>query len=200
MANNIHNLLVFKSQESFDKFLNNYVTQVDDECPYVRFDFTKVIPYPKKKDCPDKYNIESPFYSTSANLQPILGYEYLDWYNWCNDNWGTKWSSYNCSMNEQKKEFFFDTAWSTPYPVLEKLFKDNPDFSDNVTGISCCEFNGCNVCETWSVDSGILVVSEHNTNPEEIELEEIKKIPYLEYMFLEYTDEDFDECFDVSED
>lgn len=42
------------------------------------------------------------------------------WYDWCVDNWDTKWNAY---QNEQPDEdtITFETAWSSPQKVIEKM-------------------------------------------------------------------------------
>ena len=48
------------------------------------------------------------------------------WYDWCCDNWGTKWNAYS---NEQEDEdtISFETAWSNPEPIMLKLSEMYPD-------------------------------------------------------------------------
>lgn len=51
-------------------------------------------------------------------------YGYKDWYYWRIANWGTKWDAYDqCKVDENT--IAFNTAWSDPAPVMEKLAKDN---------------------------------------------------------------------------
>ena len=56
----------------------------------------------------------------------------VDWYSWRIENWGTKWNASDVGIaNENSWEegvahLWFETAWSPPVPVLEKLSKDNP--------------------------------------------------------------------------
>ena len=51
------------------------------------------------------------------------------WYNWQCDNWGTKWNSYDCSLDEDEErlEYVFDTAWAPPTPVIDALREQYPD-------------------------------------------------------------------------
>jgi hypothetical protein len=56
------------------------------------------------------------------------------WYDWNIKNWGTKWGSFNGSMEFDKKygdevSYKFDTAWSPPAPILEALREKFPDVS-----------------------------------------------------------------------
>lgn len=47
-----------------------------------------------------------------------------DWYNWCIENWGTKWDACNMSwsqIDDNTVEFSFETAWAPPTPVYEAL-------------------------------------------------------------------------------
>ena len=46
-----------------------------------------------------------------------------NWYDWCNDNWGTKWDvdCYETQMEDDYMEFGFDSAWAPPVPWLEKV-------------------------------------------------------------------------------
>ena len=61
-------------------------------------------------------------------MQAYEQYGYLDWYDWSNANWGTKWNACDsdCS-NVDEGLVAFDTAWCMPKPVIEKIFADNPD-------------------------------------------------------------------------
>lgn len=50
------------------------------------------------------------------------------WYEWCIDNWGTKWDANSSSIIEntnEKIEVFFETAWAPPfgwYLFVSKLY------------------------------------------------------------------------------
>lgn len=69
-----------------------------------KFDFNQIVPLPEK----------------------------VDWYKWCIEHWGTKWNSSDVaildehSWEEGEVTFVFQTAWSPPIPVIQKLSKDNP--------------------------------------------------------------------------
>lgn len=70
-----------------------------------------------------------------ANLKK---FGHQDWYSWSIANWGTKWNAYDIS--ELDNGFQFDTAWSHPAPVIEKLVEFFPEitfkvaFADEDTG------------------------------------------------------------------
>jgi hypothetical protein len=47
-----------------------------------------------------------------------------DWYDWSVENWGSKWNSYRFEIKYEDNDqlsFHFDTAWSFPTPIFEKL-------------------------------------------------------------------------------
>ena len=56
-------------------------------------------------------------------------------YNWYNFNvreWGTKWDARDVDLLEEHKtslHYKFDTAWSPPTPVIEKLAQQNPNLN-----------------------------------------------------------------------
>lgn len=58
-----------------------------------------------------------------------------DWYHWNCDNWGTKWNARAISLkdNGNSLEFEFDTAWSPPIPIIQKLSKLFPDLKLTLT-------------------------------------------------------------------
>ena len=54
-----------------------------------------------------------------------------NWYDWRVNNWGTKWNSYSCEIQEQEDDYVvytFDTAWGPPTGVIEALREQCPDF------------------------------------------------------------------------
>ena len=60
-------------------------------------------------------------------LDNIRDYGHQDWYSWSTANWGTKWNAYSQSSEEGSNEISFETAWSTPYPVIEALSRKFPE-------------------------------------------------------------------------
>jgi hypothetical protein len=55
----------------------------------------------------------------------LLKYGSGDWYDWCVDNWGTKWDAYSSDQNLSDDGLTltlqFDTAWGAPHPILHHL-------------------------------------------------------------------------------
>jgi hypothetical protein len=85
---------------------------------------------------------EKEFEEAKLAIRNIELYGHKDWYSWSNANWGTKWNSYdNARVN--KNTISFETAWSTPFPVMEKLSEMFPDvtlhiaFADEDIGNNC---------------------------------------------------------------
>jgi Ferredoxin-like domain in Api92-like protein len=69
----------------------------------------------------------------SANLEEAAKalenekiYGHRDWYSWTRDNWGTKWNAYSQELREDGV-IKFETAWSTPEPVICALSRMFPD-------------------------------------------------------------------------
>lgn len=101
-----------------------------------QFDFETLIPTPDGlKDT------VAPFRGTeeeSAALKKEYGYD--NWYQWRCTMWGTKWNSYEVYWEDEihpigstyKTGVQFDTAWSTPAPIIEALAKAYPDVTIRV--------------------------------------------------------------------
>jgi len=73
------------------------------ELPDTFLDFQKIIPMPKELE-----KTESP------KDKP-------NWYDWRNENWGTRSNSYEGQVTEEG--IGFNTAWSPPTPVIAELSK-----------------------------------------------------------------------------
>lgn len=75
-------------------------------------------------------------------LDNLVKYGHKSWYSWSIANWGTKWNAYDIVKNNDN-EIIFDTAWSTPFPVIEKLAQKFPEltievkFADEDIGSNC---------------------------------------------------------------
>ena len=71
---------------------------------------------------------------------------YLTWYDWRLDKWGTKWNAYN-HVYHGLGEMEFETAWSTPEPVMRALSVKFPNveitvrFADEDIGTNCGEYS-----------------------------------------------------------
>ena len=89
-------------------------------------DFEKIIPMPE--NCFRDNLGETEREQCAADGVP-------NWYDWCIENWGTKWNACNpCPVVEEKHpdghaglSYRFDTAWDAPRPVISALKKHWPD-------------------------------------------------------------------------
>ena len=61
-------------------------------------------------------------------VENIKNYGAPDWYDWCIENWGTKWNAYDIEACEDN-QFKFCTAWSAPHPILRKLSELYPEIA-----------------------------------------------------------------------
>lgn len=78
----------------------------------------------------------------------LYQYEAPTWYEWCCKNWGTKWNAcgYDENTDYSDSDFiWFQTAWSAPVPVIQKLSEMYPnieltlEFADEDLGQNCGE-------------------------------------------------------------
>ena len=86
------------------------------------FDFSKVLPEPDY----DKVEVKSTFPKEDEKDN----FRMPKWWDWRVQNWGTKWNSYDDSVeiiDDETVEYTFSTAWSPPEPVIEKLREQYPD-------------------------------------------------------------------------
>ena len=108
-----------------------------------RLDFMKIHPYPKALDItagregPD----DSPEQRAlvAAEESNLDKYGYKNWYDWCVNNWGTKWNAggdnpdmmvdydYDEDGDTVIALFQFDTAWAPPLGVMQKLMETHPE-------------------------------------------------------------------------
>ena len=82
------------------------------------------------------------FYEAKVSLDNLEKYGHANWYEWSIANWGTKWNSYDNNLIDENS-ISFDTAWSTPFPVIQKLAEGFPEltfevkFADEDIGSNC---------------------------------------------------------------
>jgi len=113
--------------------------------------------------------------STKIYILNYITYGYTSWYGWACDNWGTKWNAYEQSLDD-KQQLTFQTAWSTPEPVIAKLSTMFPtvtftvNYADEDLGSNCGTYSYLNgecidrgwpegeeafeyACEQWGYDA-----------------------------------------------
>ena len=75
-------------------------------------------------------------------INNILQYGADSWYDWCCENWGTKWNSSDTYIIDDT-EIEFSTAWSCPVNIFKELSKQFSgveiavDFADEDIGSNC---------------------------------------------------------------
>lgn len=62
-----------------------------------------------------------------AYIDNILEYGHDTWYEWCCENWGTKWNACEVEFGEDYLEF--ETAWSAPFPIIKMLSAKFPELT-----------------------------------------------------------------------
>jgi hypothetical protein len=115
-----------------DGFINVVKTGSEDETDSQGQDYAileRLYPIPDAlKDLPSRFgSIADDDPDKNQKLKNVEDYGAVDWYDWCNANWGTKWadchtekvSENDCfpsgSDNNLKKVMFrFDSAWAPP--------------------------------------------------------------------------------------
>ena len=101
-----------------DKAVNNRFSQSWSEEVFLRvLEITHDMSAEKKEEL---YNKGQTYVSN------IKKYGHATWYEWCYQNWGTKWNAYS-NTQEDEDTITFETAWSNPEPVMLKLSEMYPE-------------------------------------------------------------------------
>ena len=120
-------------KESVLKFKKHAQTKTDDNKKIV-LDANRFIPYPEKyrkmDEAARRYKEKHGRKSTQTNGFNSGGYE------WCLDNWGTKWGIFHALIDNEHKnkdklclEYSFITANSPCIPVVKKMAQMFPDLN-----------------------------------------------------------------------
>jgi hypothetical protein len=99
------------------------VDEVIDREPI--FSFMNILPPPEDKL--DEYHATNGY--VDGKHQGDTEY---NWYNFNVREWGTKWDARDVDLLEDDETYLhykFDTAWSPPTPVIEKLARQNPNLN-----------------------------------------------------------------------
>jgi hypothetical protein len=79
---------------------------------------------------------------------------YMYWYDWNQENWGTKWNAYcqpDDGFPQDATEFRFETAWSHPADLMTSLSESLPNV---VFGIKYADEDTGSNCGTYRIRSG----------------------------------------------
>lgn len=102
MPNWCENKLVLQGTESqFLAFEARYFAEVTNQdlgTKDLEFSFERVKPIPQEFQPPND-----------------------GWYDWCIENWGTKWDVCHFRRGDKPGSYFFDTAWSFPQQLFDEL-------------------------------------------------------------------------------
>lgn len=117
-------------------------------------DFNRIIPYPEKfrrlDEISNAYEKEHP---GDWNNRPKDGYNQCG-YEWCIQNWGTKWNAYD-QYRLSENVIRFDTAWSAPRKIMDALAARFPD--------AFFKLEYCDEDDTGS-NAGVLLYKDGKTN------------------------------------
>ena len=95
------------------------------------------IPYPQRFVDQDKLHDEAMARAERGEITRAEAWRVKDGFNsggyeWCRENWGTKWGIYQSKLIEEKSyegeslAYTFQSAWSPPLPVILKMSADFP--------------------------------------------------------------------------
>ena len=102
--------------------------------------FNEIYPIPDFKNIPNEKG-ELPKLEQHLNKDGSVFFETYNfpdgtnddrWYMWCVNNWGTKWDAGDVDIEYEDSEIMqleFDTAWSPPEGIMEKLREKYPELS-----------------------------------------------------------------------
>lgn len=130
MPNHCYNKVTISVGDADGQNLKVLVDTLKSEENQTDFDFNAILPMP-----PELENVD---WSEAEEMNDIIRARYKkehgsdNWYDWRVNNWGTKWNSYSCFLEEEEDDYVvytFNTAWGPPTGVIEALREQCPDFS-----------------------------------------------------------------------
>ena len=89
----------------------------------------------------------------NAYINNILEHGYDTWYDWSCAKWGTKWNACDTYIDTDNV-LTFNTAWSVPLPILDKLAELCYKYDVEFTGKWADEDAGCNTGVFECYDDG----------------------------------------------
>ncbi len=136
-----------KGLTAYREFLGSYSSSKNEEAP----ETSENIPIEREKAyLLQRKDIERDEWELGKiawkNMQQ---YGFPTWYEWSIKNWGTKWNAYGYEEGidySKNGVLCFQTAWTAPHPILQKLSELYPDitvehsWADENLGVNCGEF------------------------------------------------------------
>jgi len=133
-------LSVTGSTQYADKFLEKYKNAPMQEIILERLD-QSIEYFLYEIECAGDKLTEKDINATKQMVHNYFKYGYTYWYDWHIDMWGTKWEADGASADGDC--ISFNTAWSTPEPVIRELSKLYPkviikvNYADEDLGVNC---------------------------------------------------------------
>lgn len=123
----IKELLQSKKVFYYGNYWNKYERYIKD-FETNKKSLTKCKKYFKKSSQKDNYKKFNNLVQLGKQyIENIAQYGFAQWYDWCSENWGTKWNVEDeCDIVIDKEtntfEISFNTAWSIPTGIFNKFF------------------------------------------------------------------------------
>lgn len=166
-----NNVDIYGTKESLDEFRERALAykslftdcDPDDPEPFEpEFSFHAFITLPESKYAEYRETNGSKLDGNGGIIR--TGDTEFNWYNWNTKNWHTKWDACNPEIDvnsDTNIQIRFDTAWSPPMPVFEKMVSMFPALSFNIEWEEEQEWGGrarglCGeftVVEEWDIPS-----------------------------------------------
>lgn len=142
MPNHVRNILTFKNLKANEKefILERFMSWSEDLCDKI-IDFDKIIPEPRvEAECPDDCKVNK-----DSHVMEDADRPWFDWYKWHNRFWGTKWNAYDGEtwVHPDEIECVFNTAWSPPIDIYDRLAELYPNFEWEVKYCDECGGSNC---------------------------------------------------------
>lgn len=144
MTNNVdHRLHITGRKDELERFIK---TCFIEENGNLEFDFNALIPMPKilNNTLPDKASDISHKQYKVIEDKALKQCGYKSWYEWRRVNWETKWNAYFTNMQASPDGALlleFQTAWSCPEPIFDKIAELFPSFECHGVALDeCCCF------------------------------------------------------------
>lgn len=172
----------------------------------VRHSFSSLYPVPKELT---EYNSPlsrqdsdgKPIYLTDDEKEELakrftVQYGASDWYNWCNQFWGTKWGDCETSINNGVNSndevedgatslgIYYETAWSPADGLIEKVSELHPNLLFSVVSTEEADLFAC-----WSVFHNGSTVGQGSIDTNEEIPEEIKALSENEETMDDYYEQ-----------